>query len=425
MRIALLGADDEALSLLIALLDAGHELVAHFDAAEFQPELAQIAPHARRDDDWESLLLSEAVDCVLVAHKQSDHSAVTGISASERREEQLRKLAQSGSAALVAHPACEAIVGFEVDMICRDSHATFLPYVPGLLNPGLEKIAALIDAGEASPIGRVEQITFERFQADRSRAAVLPQFARDAALLRTLLGEIRKLNATGPIGPSQVDPLGPKPKTRPSLTNLSVHLTGEREFGARWSIAPEIQDPRGMLTLIGSRGRATLTMPVDARPWTLTQSAAENSVWTADPAWREPAIWAERLASMIDGTSPPPLAWIDACRASEATAAIDRSLERGRTIELYNEEHTEEESFKGVMAVGGCLLLSLALMVLFVATMVEGLHLPLRDAPFWRLWPVYLVIPIVVFLVMQLLQVVVKRDPPQSSEIHAKSLPND
>lgn len=415
MRLALLGADDEALSLLIAMLDAGHELVAHFDAAEFQPELDHLAPNARRDEDWESLLLGSEVDCVIVAHKQADHSAATGISASERREDQLRKLAQSGLAALIAHPACEAIVGFEVDMIRRDSQATFIPYVPGLLNPGLEKVLAMIQAGEASAIGQVEQISLERFQPDRSRAAVLPQFARDAALLRTLLGEFRKLNATGPIGPSQVDPLGPKPKTRPSLTNLSVHLTGERDFGARWSIVPETLDPRGILTLVGNRGRATLTMPADARPWTLTQAGEQNSLWTGESTWHEPAEWAAQLDAFTAGTTPPPLAWIDACRATEATAAIDRSLERGRTIELYNEEHTEEESFKGVMAVGGCLLLSLALMVLFVATMVEGLHLPLRDAPFWQLWPVYLVIPIVVFLGMQFLHVFVKRDAPQSA----------
>ena len=54
----------------------------------------------------------------------------------------------------------------------------------------------------------------------------------------------------------------------------------------------------------------------------------------------------------------------------------DRSLARGRTIELFNEEHTEEESFKGVMAMGGCLLLVMALGVLFVAVVVEGLRLP-------------------------------------------------
>src|SRR6185503_18285975 len=52
-----------------------------------------------------------------------------------------------------------------------------------------------------------------------------------------------------------------------------------------------------------------------------------------------------------------PNSWLAACRDQEAAEAVDRSLARGRTIELFNEEHTEEEAFKGVMAMGGCLLL--------------------------------------------------------------------
>src|SRR5438046_4016248 len=102
--------------------------------------------------------------------------------------------------------------------------------------------------------------------------------------------------------------------------------------------------------------------------------------------------------------------WLAACRDQEAAEAVDRSLARGRTIELFNEEHTEEESFKGIMAMGGCLLLVMALGVLFVAVVVEGLRLPMRVWPLWRLWPFYLLVPIVAFLLLQLLQVVVKRE---------------
>jgi hypothetical protein len=76
----------------------------------------------------------------------------------------------------------------------------------------------------------------------------------------------------------------------------------------------------------------------------------------------------------------------------------------------FNEEHTEEESFKGVMAMGGCLLLVMALGVLFIAVVVEGLRLPIRTWPLWRLWPFYLLVPIVAFLLLQLLQLVVKRE---------------
>ncbi|HEX5105181.1 MAG TPA: hypothetical protein VFV87_15280, partial [Pirellulaceae bacterium] len=48
--------------------------------------------------------------------------------------------------------------------------------------------------------------------------------------------------------------------------------------------------------------------------------------------------------------------------------------------------------------------------VVFVATIVEGLRLPLRDWPAWKYWPIYLLVPVVVFLLLQLLQLAVKRD---------------
>jgi len=58
------------------------------------------------------------------------------------------------------------------------------------------------------------------------------------------------------------------------------------------------------------------------------------------------------------------------------------------------------------------LLLVGALGVVFVATIVEGLRLPLRDWTVWRFWPVYLLVPIAVFLLLQLLQLVVKKEVP-------------
>jgi hypothetical protein len=113
-------------------------------------------------------------------------------------------------------------------------------------------------------------------------------------------------------------------------------------------------------------------------------------------------------------------AWIDACRDQEAAEAVDRSLLRGRTIELYGEEHTEADSFKGVMAMGGCLLLLLVIGVTFAAALIEGLRLPLRAWPAMQMWPVCLLVPVAIFLLLQLLQLAVKRP-----ESEAPSVAND
>jgi hypothetical protein len=100
------------------------------------------------------------------------------------------------------------------------------------------------------------------------------------------------------------------------------------------------------------------------------------------------------------------LTWDDICRALEITDAVQRSVKRQRTIELYHEQVTEQETFKGMMAAGGCGMLMWVLLLLMVAGLVEGLQLPIRNLAIWRLWPFFLFAPLVIFLALQLLQFV-------------------
>jgi hypothetical protein len=55
--------------------------------------------------------------------------------------------------------------------------------------------------------------------------------------------------------------------------------------------------------------------------------------------------------------------------------------------------------------------LVLAFCVLLVVSLVEGLQLPLRNAREWKLWPVYLLVPVGGFLLLQLLGLVVRQRP--------------
>jgi hypothetical protein len=103
---------------------------------------------------------------------------------------------------------------------------------------------------------------------------------------------------------------------------------------------------------------------------------------------------------------------LKACRSLEALAAVEKSLQRGRTIEVAQSEQSEEHNFKGVMASAGCLLLFLILFAVFIVALVEGLRLPLRDSAIWRLWPLGLILPLALFLGLQFLQTVIQK--PQS-----------
>lgn len=411
MKLALIGADDESLELVRWAVDEGrHELVSAFDVGQWTEQVHALAPGVRLNEDWESLVLGSAVDAVIVARAGAGLTAATGIPDEERRAEQLRKLAQAAVPMLVFCPACEAIVGFEIEMIRRDVGGVIVPVAHAWWDSRTDWLYDLIAGGEQGRIGKIEQVLFERQQVDRSRPAVLVQLARDAAIVRSLLGEIRSVSATGPAPALGRDPLGPRPKELPSLANLSVHLGGDWEPSVRWSISPVVDQEGAKLMLIGQRGKAILHMPLSG-PWTAEVQGVSRPIDTTKDSLTASSLLS-RLTLAIERPATAKDEWLNGCRDQEVAETIDRSLAKGRTIELFGEEHTEEESFKGVMAVGGCLLLVMALGVVFIATVVEGLRLPMRDWLLWKYWPIYLLVPVVVFLLLQLLQLVVKRDEP-------------
>jgi hypothetical protein len=408
MKLALLGADADSIALVRwALEQRDHRLVVAYDSRVFAGTLSQLAPGVRVNNSWEELFLGSVADAVIVGRGGREEALDANIDPAERRADQLRKLTQAAVPMIVVCPACESIVGYEIEMIRRDTKAVIVPYVPGEWRAAFGELQDLVSWRENSPLGAIEQIVFQREQKDRSREAVLVQLARDVTLLRRLIGTIQTVTASGPPAAVGRDPLGPKVKELPSLANLSVSFTGDEGLTARWSIVPAARDEQANLSVIGERGSVDLEMPNEG-DWSLVVNAeAESREPTPQRHEAEILFW--QLTHAAAGEVPDEDAWVAACRDQEAAETVDRSLARGRTIELFNESYSEEQSFKGVMAMGGCLLLVAALFVLLLVVLVESLQLPIRGFLVWRLWPVYLLVPIVVFLMLQLLQFAVKR----------------
>src|SRR5262249_6311802 len=156
------------------------------------------------------------------------------------------------------------------------------------------------------------------------------------------------------------------PKELPSLANLSVHFGGERGLTAHWSIGPAFRGDTGRLTVIGQQNKAVFDLSAtNVAP--VEMSAGSCPLGSHDNLSPEARVFAQLPSAIADPDSYDDSGWLAACRDQEAAEAVDRSLARGRTIELFNEEHTEEESFKGIMAMGGCLLLVMSLLVVFLA----------------------------------------------------------
>lgn len=410
-NLALLGSSHDALELAHAAARDPRFRVAswYLDAPRDERQLLAAAPQATPLDDWQSLLAGDAVQAVVV-------SPVDGLPEGQDadiRQEQLRRLAQEGMPLLLIQPACEAILAFELDMIRSDTQRPLLAYTAGEGHPAVAELAAILAAGEQSVVGAAEQLLLERRLVDRSRARVLAALVRDAAVLRQAAGAAVNVSATA------VD--------RDSLGSLNVTLTTATGLLARWAVSPAQGGDEGRLVLVGSRGRAVLSMPADGQPWGLKVSGsppAERSF-----PYNAAQAGLDRLAAALEAeeqpAEEPSTNWPEACRDLEVAATVDESLRRGRTIPIHGETASEEQTFKGMMAVGGCAVILLLLAGTLVWAVVEGIRLahhtsetpsengtlqerrqptPANTTPLLvRLWPVY---PLALFLLLQLLWLV-------------------
>jgi hypothetical protein len=393
MRIAILSADTETLHLIQAAFAAGHDIVTAYDCDHILHQLGElnVAPPS---GTWERLL--HEPDCDVVVVGRADDESL--------RAEKLRKLVQAAMPLIVVHPICDMLLGFELQMIQKDSHSPIVPYFPGLAHPICSRLTELCDRRLDSPLGESRQLVMERTIPASSPAEVQSQFARDALLFRRLVGRIDRLGA-----------MGAQPYPSDDWSNLSVHMTTRDETIVRWSVN-RLEDTTADLTVTGENDRAKATMPSDLASWTL--EGPEIST----PEYRESDAWPfEAVEQFSDDPTFVNELWDDACRAVELSDTIDQSYRRGKTIELYHEEHSEEDTFKSIMAAGGCLALMLTLLVLPLFAVIESLEIGFLNSPrwqewpwkliYWRNWPVYLLIALALFLSLQFLRILFWNSP--------------
>jgi hypothetical protein len=399
MKLAVLGYTPAAIAFLQQALRLGHEVRVAYDAGGGKQELRDAVPTIRLRDDWEDLLGEREIDALIVAGPSLPEDVPSDVQ--ERRDDQLRKLIQAGVPLVIIPPVCEAIVGFELEMIRRDVQGVIVPAWGGPLHPAINDLLDCHDShsAKAAPLGKAELVSIERSLPLRTRSRVLAAFAHDAEILRRIAGPFKRLTATGASSQGE---------SKPSLSNLSVHAEGDVPI--RWSVGMNGDSSRATLSEVGSEGSITLSMP-DQGGWQLAGPGLERSY---DPHDSVAALIGE-LQSCLEHSAQPRITWLDACRAVEAMEAIDRSIARNRAIELYNEEPSEESSFKGIMAASGCLMLlgTLAalscaggLAIFFPPGKRTGALGPEQYGQFHSYWTwlqVCLIVPLAAFLLVQLL----------------------
>lgn len=402
MKLAILGADAVTLAVARAVAEGSpHDLVWVCELDDGDPAIARqirsLATRAKPAPSWEALLDTDLIDLVVVARSMGG----------DLRTEQLRKFVQTSVPTLTAHPVIDSMLDYyELDMIRRETRSVLLPYLPARLHPAVQEVLDWRASPDRSPLGLLEHVVIERQMSNRSKEEVLREFSRDVDLVRAIIGEVTRIGALG----------GASLET--GFSSLGVQMTGPSGIVARWSVGPIESDVGAKLSLVGAGGKATLTMPADG-VWTMAISTGGAPTIREFDPWDPATAALDAAAQAIAGERQVP-DWVDAAHSIELTEAIERSLKKNRNIELHFEDYTEEGTFKGTMSSLGCGLLMLGLMVIFGVAVFDNFRD--RKAPNQTpLWPYVLLGVMVVFLLLQSLTLVFRKDKQKKAE----SLPGE
>jgi hypothetical protein len=405
MKFAVLGTDSDIVQLAAAARAAEHQItwlgdVRNEDAAAVAPV---VGDRADRAVEWELLLDRGFVDGVFVGH---------GTAPPDLRAEQLKRLVAEAVPVLVVHPIFESVLSYyEIDMTRRETGAVVRHYNPVVEHPVLAEFADWIRDGHPA-IGRVHQVTCDRRAADASRSMVLGHLARDVELLAMIGGDIRRVSAIGP-GTSDA-----------SFASLQVQLTTANVASMRWSVGSTGSGAAGMqVAFLGERGTVTFyaSEVTSGAPPTWRLETASDSDGDDQPL---PAIdgsqsaitrFVAAVAEAAHERRADASTWDAATRDMEVVDAVELSLQKGRTIEVFQQQLTERLAFRGTMAALGCGLLLVAFLAVVAVAILGGAEgtLQQRLAP---AWPLILLAVLAFFLLLQAVPMLVLKGRTSASK---------
>lgn len=358
-----------------------HRLVAACPGFKGRPEVPALS-------DLDAALATPGVEAVIVGGDDT------------LRAEGLRRAAGSGLPMIALHPpGPNADPYYQIALSRDETGAIVVPDLPARLHPGIEAIRAALDKNE---LGEFRSLRYELPAGRPARGLVLETYGRAVDVIRACLGEAETLSAVG-------DPPGDNPSLE---LVVSMRTTGGRRAEVRIRAATE--PDRACLVLDGAAGSLRFEHdPGWLGSTRLVRRTPPDGETTTDIApWNPHAIILRTLQEAVARREPPEPGLLDGTRAMELAEAAQRSLRKGRTIDLVYEEMSEEGNFKSVMTGLGCGLLLAILLVLPVA--LAG---PVFGAR-WTLYLAWLVPPLLVlFLLVQLLRLGLPRRgrPPGSA----------
>ena len=389
MNFAILGTDPDILLLAAAARNAGHKIVWLGDVRrEDEAAIGRPAGNlADRASEWELLLDRKLADGVFVGR---------GTANDDLRAEQLKRLVAEAMPLLIVHPILESVLPYyEIDMARRETSAVVQHFNPLVDLPVATDLAIWVRCGHPE-IGAIHQLTCERKVTSAARGDVLACIARDVELLAAVGGDIRRVSAIGPATPDA------------SFASLQVQMTTTIVASLRWSVGGVANIEAFQLALLGEHGTITLresgpASQADAA-WQLEIAHGDQqdvqSLPAFDPAKAAIARFAEAIAEPSIEHRAAASTWAAATRAMEVVDAVELALQKGRTIEVFQQQLTERLAFRGTMAAMGCGLLLLAFFAVVAVAMLGGAE-GIVQQRLLPSWPLILLAVLAFFLFLQ------------------------
>lgn len=391
MNFAILGTDVAILQLAQAAQSLGHDIAWWGDVrTEDRGLIGQLvaAPPEDRMSEWELLLDQGTVDGVLVGR---------GGVAQDVRADQLKRLAAATVPLLTSQPVVDSVLPYyEIDMTRRETGGLIQHFNSVISHTAAQRFLDWV-RGSRAELGTIQQLVCERQVPGVTRDKVLSAFTQDVEVMAAIAGNIRRVSA---VGPASADS---------SFVSLQVQMTASGVPSLRWSVAGVgSRDELVHFTVVGDRGsvrlREMITESKRPNAWQLeTVINDQRETQLLDAC--DPAVGAiERFAAAIgerDATRRTECStWEAATRAMEVVDAVELSLQKGRTIEVFQQQLTERLAFRGTMAAFGCGLLLLVFFAVLVIAVLGGAEGIMQEkiAP---AWPLMLLAGLAFFLLLQ------------------------
>ena len=385
-----------------ALAESGRHRVLACTAPLSDDILRRWGENVRRVSDIEEVLADPAIKAVIVA-------GPVGV-----RAAQLRRALQSERHVLCVHPPDQTPeIAYEAAMIRNDTGCVLMPLLPEATHPAVRRLAEFVRRKEASgsPIGVFRLLEMERgVEGEVLDGVWIPGHKPSFPgwdILRIIGGEIQEVSAFA--------------EQEELREGEPVLVAGRFEQSGLFhvSLLPRQQQSSWRLTAIGSDGRVELLFPLGWNgpailDWRDADGEPHEEYWQRWDPWpvlietfeQLLAGWDRRLAGRR--RLAPRQSWQDAIRALELDDAARRGVEKRRSSVLEYQEATEEVGFKGTMTLVGCSLIWMMLLLLILTLWLPKDILKSRFLG----WPIFgwmFVLPLVVFLGLQLLRYIVPK----------------